>query len=168
MIVLKRVLATSLLDFIACALGAGIVLMMVSATVVPRDGAPSGRPSLVLRTVRKAGAAQAELGIQYRPPGSRVWRTRFDGQSLFYSAPSHSESGGEAFLVIPNPEPGRWDFRPYLRDYPRVATGSIREEPVQAKVRLVSGEFANSREVENALMMVPGDAGPTISVTVRR
>jgi hypothetical protein len=147
--------------------------MLISALF--GDNARSApRRSALLAVCRSAGGAPAEVGIEYRAPGTAEWLRhhriaksavahRAHQPSLVFSAASHPGSGSHAILLIPSPEAGSWEFRAYLVDYP-----SGHDDGRSTDVKLAVSHSDDSTGVESGLISLrePGETGEVVSLTV--
>ncbi len=149
---------TALLDLVCCGLGAAAVLWILSASWLPQDVPPVGSTSLVVRCRKGPQSPPAEIGIEFRPPSQNHW-VSVDPSCVRFSAESNSSSGGQAFLVFQNPEPGYWQFRSYLR-FPGRSDRSPREHAGYGNIALLgspSRGFPNGRVRPND---IPGRTWP--------
>jgi hypothetical protein len=159
---------TALWDFLCCALGAATVLLMNSATTLPVENPPAGAKSLVVRCRRAKDSPLVEVGIEYRAPNSETWRSVATNPSIRFSAPSDSPSGGQAFLILMEPQPGHWQFRPYLRDFPNTPPSSATVSPVTVSLDFLGAHQLISRSPPTTKMALPGDPGPTVEIHIPR
>ena len=163
----RQLLVTPLLDFICCGLGAAIVLWILSASWLPQSAPPLGSESLVVRCRKSPRSPPAEIGIEFRAPNQTRWSS-FAHPCVRFSAESDSSSGGEAFLVLQNPEPGSWQFRPYLRDFPAADAEAKPNAPVVATLHFWGACRVISKTDASARMLLPGEHGPTVEVSIPR
>ena len=119
---------------------------------------------------------RAEVGVEYRRAGELVWRrgTPDDGMagSSIFVAPSGDGSGSETVLVWRQPTRGRWEFRPYLIDFPSARVhGSNQPGPTDDKesisvpIRLEAlGRRLRIEGDPFSQLELPGDTGATLQV----
>ncbi len=119
---------------------------------------------------------RAEVGVEYRRAGELVWRRGKLGDgtagSSIFVAPSGDGSGSETVLVWRQPTRGRWEFRPYLIDFPSARVrGSNQPGPTDDKESIsvpVTLEALGRRlRIEgdpSSQLELPGDTGATLKV----
>ncbi|MCI0343879.1 MAG: hypothetical protein L0221_00355 [Chloroflexi bacterium] len=155
----------SFLDLICCGFGGALLLFLIGASATPRDAdAPTG--SMILVRARHHDGEKAEVGIEFRRPGSRDWLrpATANGAAEGFSATAEAGSGSEAFLVLFIPEPGRWEFRPYLIDR-RIAPAGAR--PTEVVLEVTGEGVIPPGDQKPVSMAESGRTGQIVSVFVR-
>jgi hypothetical protein len=116
---------------------------------------------LVVRLLKNKGT-DAELRLEWVEPGKTNWV--HDARNTDFFSAKSSQGGGNALVVIRNPDPGYWSFRGYYVDYetegdaPREATRQNTKISVHYKVY---GNFKPKKNLE------PQDLNRPSSVTAR-
>lgn len=153
----------SYLDLIACSFGGALLLfLLIAASSASTRGQPGD--GLVLIRCHHLRGPRAELGLEFRRPGSLTWeRAGASPNYPFFSVRSGPESGSEAVLLLPEPEPGVWSFRPYLVDFPRKDAG---RNAIGVQFDVVGSRARRLPEEEPEALLWPGDTGPVLRVRV--
>lgn len=192
----------SYLDLMCCGFGGAVLMFLIVASSRPEQ-----RPTDQILVVRcrtdweRAGAntasglgsaaagqegelarpPRAEVGIEYRRGGELVWQRGKPGETTgnawIFVAPSGDGSGSETVLVWRQPARGRWEFRPYLIDFPsarvsgtsapgrsdgRTSTSSPElSVPVKLEAR---GRRLRIEGDSSSQLQLPGDTGATLKV----
>ena len=174
--------ALSFLDLICCSLGAAVLMLIIAVTADPAGRPHAPRPPLIVMC-RFAGGTRAEVGIEFRVPNHPSWQRcrssmardsdrRPDSAAemstalhastaTMFSATSEPNSGSYAVLIITDPEPGPWQFRPYLIDFPR---GASTDEPVVVQLEALSRSLDGPSKGILETLHFPGEAGRPFAV----
>lgn len=152
----------SYLDLIACSFGGALLLFLLIAA----SSSSSRRQGDALLLVRchSLRGPRAELGLEYRRPGSLTWqRAGVSTEAPFFSVRSAPDAGSEAVLLLSDAEPGVWAFRPYLVDFPKNDAG---KDAIVVRFDVVGSRARRLPEEKGELLLWPGDTGPTLRVRV--
>jgi hypothetical protein len=122
---------------------------------------------MVLVRVYHDGGLKPEIGLEVRRPGFITWERAqpTENDLFFFAATSEPNSGAEAFLVLLDPKPGLWEFRPYVVNFPRdfrPGDGARVQFEVTAENVVVFPDAG----AEQGLLW-PGDTGPSLRVRVQ-
>jgi hypothetical protein len=176
----------SYLDLMCCGFGGAVLMFLIVASSRPEQ-----RPTDQILVVRcrtdweRAGKgsgqselplARAEVGIEYRRAGDLAWRRGRQGEGAgeasVFAAPSRDGSGTETVMVWRQPTRGRWEFRPYLVDFPTMNRRSVGQtapsdgrEPTTVPVKLeVLGRRLRLEGESASQLRLPGETGATLQV----
>lgn len=110
----------SYLDLVCCGFGGALLLFLIAlsgSSVSSRRGPVN--EMVIIRCAHKAGP-KAEVGILFKRPDDEQFLEpgSADPDVRSFSAYSGSDSGGEAFLVLPRPQAGVWQFRVWQKNFP--------------------------------------------------
>lgn len=149
------------LDVISCSFGAAVLLFLIAVSAESQSG--NREVTLLIRCIHHDGS-RAEVGVEFRRPDATDWeRSGLLQPGVFgFSATSEPDSGTEAFLLVAEPVPGIWEFRPYLVDFPRNAVDS---KPTVVELILFSDQ-AWVVEGEGRAEL-KGDPGHTVGKSLR-
>jgi hypothetical protein len=116
---LGRLSYLSYLDLICCGFGASLLMFLIVISADAGARPEEANATLIVRCRHESGR-HAAVGIEFQAPGSDEWRHDVNlhfGDGIAFSATSEPDSGGDALLILTNPQPGQWHFRPFLKDY---------------------------------------------------
>ena len=133
----------SYLDLICCGFGSALLMFFIVISAAAGSRLEEANAALIVRCHYESGR-QAEVGIEFQPPGSDRWQHDISGQTewgVMFSASSEPNSGGDALLVLANPQPGLWLFRPYLVNYSKSKTTT---ELLKVRLELVGEHCMDS------------------------
>ncbi|MFO0906381.1 MAG: hypothetical protein U0939_25470 [Pirellulales bacterium] len=178
----------SYLDLMCCGFGGAVLMFLIVASARPEQH-PTDQ-LLVVRcralwesapTAASADSssspstlARAEAGLEYRRAGDVVWR-RLSPRQLapdrwVFMAPSKAGSGTETILVWRHPPQGRWEFRPYLIDFPAARQREVEGQTttpgstaVPVRLEVQARRLRSSGETDSVLRL-PGETGGTLVV----
>ncbi len=174
--------ALSFLDLICCSLGAAVLMLIIAVTADPANRPRAPRRPLIV-VCHFAGGARAEVAIEFRRPNHASWErgssptprdtvlpseTTANPQFVrtsavtAFAASSEANSGSYAVVLITDPVPGRWEFRPLLIDFPKDMT----DEPVIVRMEILSRNLDAPPDSANDTLRFIGDTGQTIPAFV--
>ncbi len=138
------------LDLITCGFGGVVALFLLAAASKSPDHPSQSRLLLVRCQSQPPGA---ELMLVAKPP-NQSWLSSAElrKRSWNFSGQANGRAGGEAFLMLPNPKRGKWQFRAILR---HPLSGALAEDGVVVRFSY-RGTFVGE-EVATKPLKRPGD-----------
>lgn len=167
----------SYLDLMCCGFGGAVLMFLIVASARPEQY-PTDQ-LLVVRCRATEGSStgpatrRAEVGLEFRVAGEPTWERLQPGDARpnrwTFVAPSRDGSGTETLSIWRRPPSGKWEFRPYLIDFP--AASRVSDSPSPNREVAVTFE-ALGRNVRrwgdvHSVLRLPGEAGQVVTIELR-
>lgn len=178
----------SYLDLMCCGFGGAVLMFLIVASSRPEQNPTDQLLVVRCRAKTSDGGAvtkRAEVGLEFRAVGELKWqRLGSDDQHpdrWTFTAPSRNGSGSETISIWRHPVAGKWEFRPYLIDFPATTPASSATSiapadttagpppgPPEVAVTLESlGRNLRQWGNPHGVLRLPGEVGGAVTIELR-
>jgi hypothetical protein len=171
----------SYLDLMCCGFGGALLMFLIVASANER--LVPAQPMLVVRCRTSIASGEgpqsngAELGIEYRRVGARDWtrvngpptdndlvdmsaKGKEKGEKWSFQPPTAPGQPAESVAIFRYPQPGKWEFRAYLADFPSASNANT---PLAVEFEILGSAQAQSKP---KVLLTPGTTTSPIPITI--
>lgn len=166
----------SYLDLMCCGFGGAVLMFLIVASSRPEQNPTDQLLVVRCRAMTSDGGTtprRAEVGLEFRVAGELKWQRLGSDDSQpdrwTFTAPSRNGSGSETISIWRHPPAGKWEFRPYLIDFPATThvPGAAPGPPNVAVTFEALGRNLRQWGDPHSTLRLPGEVGSTVTIELR-